>query len=80
MGRVLAALQLTSGIGAVIAFVLLGMLCLFWVASLFLLVVDSISIGAKILWFVFLTCLAPIAIPIYFVARSRRGGLPATAR
>ena len=75
-----AALQLTSGLGAVIAFGLLGLLFLFWVVSLFLLVTDSISVGAKILWFVFLTCLAPIAIPIYFVARARRGGVPATAR
>jgi hypothetical protein len=75
----LAALELTSGIGAVIAFVVLAILALFWLVSLFLLVTDTIGFGAKVLWFVFLTCLAPIAIPVYFLARARRGGQAAPA-
>ena len=32
-----------------------------------------------VLWFVFLTCLAPIAIPLYFLVRARRGGQTAAA-
>jgi uncharacterized membrane protein YbhN (UPF0104 family) len=75
----LAAFQLTSGIGAVISIVVLGTIFLFWLVSLFLLVGDSISLGAKILWFIALTCLAPFAIPLYFLARSRRSQ-PAPAR
>lgn len=43
-----------------------------WLVSLFLLVVDSIGVGAKILWFLALTMLAPFAIPIYLVTRRRR--------
>jgi hypothetical protein len=35
-------------------------------------VADSIGLGAKIVWFICLTCLAPITIPIYFVTRTRR--------
>ena len=76
----LAAFQLTSGIGAVISIVVLGTIFLFWVIALFLLIGDSISLGAKILWFIALTCLAPFAIPLYFLARSRRGHEPAPAR
>ena len=75
----LAALEVTSGIGAVIAFVLLALLFLFWIVSLYLLVTDAIGVGAKVLWFVFLTCLAPIAIPVYFLVRARRGGQTAAA-
>ena len=76
----MASLQLTSGIGVVISLLVLGTIFLFWVVSLFLLVGDSISVGAKILWFVALTCLAPFAIPLYFLARARRGSEPAPAR
>ena len=75
----LASFQLTSGIGAVISIVVLGTIFLFWLVSLFLLVGDSISLGAKILWFIALTCLAPFAIPLYFLARARRSQ-PAPAR
>ena len=75
-----AAFQLTSGIGVLVSLVVLGTLFLLWVVSLFLLVGDSISLGMKILWFVLLTCLAPIAIPVYFLARARRGQEPIAAR
>jgi hypothetical protein len=67
-----AALELTSGIGVVISIIVLGGLFVAWLVSLFLLVGDSISFLAKVVWFVFLTCLAPIAIPIYFVLRHHR--------
>ena len=75
----LVAFELMSGIGAVIVFLLLALLFLFWVLSLYLLVTDTIGVGAKVLWFVFLTCLAPIAIPVYFLVRARRGGQAAPA-
>jgi hypothetical protein len=45
-----------------------------WVISLFLLVLDSISVGAKVVWFVALTLLAPVAIPVYLWLRYRRLG------
>lgn len=74
-----AALQLTSGIGALIAMLLLLLLFLFWLVSLFVLAGDTISLGAKILWFVALTCLAPIAIPVYFLRRAHRDDATAAA-
>ena len=64
--------DVTSGAGAVISLVLVSLLFFLWLVALFMLLVDSISVGAKIVWFVALTCLAPIAIPIYFVVRHRR--------
>ena len=65
-------MEVTSGAGAVISLVVLSVLFLAWLVALFMLLVDSISVGAKILWFLVLTCLAPVAIPIYFVLRHRR--------
>ena len=67
-----ASLEAATAVGAVILFVVLAALCIAWLVSLFLLVADTISVGAKIVWFVFLTCLAPFAIPIYLVLRHRR--------
>jgi hypothetical protein len=75
-----AAFSLTSGIGLAISVVVLGILFLAWVVALFLLVVDRISIGAKIVWFLALTVLAPVAIPVYFVLRWRRAGEEPVAR
>jgi hypothetical protein len=43
-----------------------------WIVSLYLLVLDDISLGAKFLWFIVLTVLAPISVPVYFVLRHRR--------
>ena len=65
-------MEVTSGVGAFISLVLVSLLFLAWLIALFALLVDSISVGAKIIWFVALTCLAPVAIPIYFVLRHRR--------
>jgi hypothetical protein len=64
--------EVTSGVGAFISLVVVSLLFLAWLIALFALLVDSISVGAKIIWFVALTCLAPVAIPIYFVLRHRR--------
>jgi len=65
-------MEVTSGAGAVISLVVVSVLFLAWLVALFMLLVDSISVGAKILWFLVLTCLAPVAIPIYLVLRHRR--------
>jgi hypothetical protein len=56
----------------VLGSIVVAVLALAWLVSLFLLVVDSIGVGSKILWFVALTLLAPFAIPIYLVTRHRR--------
>ena len=64
--------EVTSGAGAVISLVVVSLLFFAWLIALFALLVDSISVGAKILWFILLTCLAPVAIPVYFVLRHRR--------
>ena len=66
------AFEVTSGAGAAISIVVLGALFLLWVYCLFLLVADSISVLAKIVWFLFLTCVAPLAIPLYLILRHRR--------
>jgi hypothetical protein len=58
----------------VLELIVVSLLALAWIVSLFALVLDSISMGAKILWFVALTLLAPIAIPVYLVLRYRRSG------
>ncbi len=67
-----ATLEAATAVGAVVLFLVLAALCIAWLVSLFLLVADTISVGAKIVWFVFLTCLAPFAIPLYLVLRHRR--------
>ncbi len=69
---VLGSYEVTSGFGLVISILVLGALAIAWLVSLFLLVVDSISVLAKIGWFIVLTCLAPIAIPVYLILRHRR--------
>lgn len=64
--------EVTSGAGAFISLLVLSLLFIAWLIALFMLLVDSISVGGKILWFLAITCLAPVAIPIYFVLRHRR--------
>jgi hypothetical protein len=70
--QVVGSLELTSGWGVVLSIFVLGGLFVLWIFSLFLLVADSISFFAKVLWFVLLTCLAPIAIPVYLILRHGR--------
>jgi hypothetical protein len=69
-----ASIELTSGWGAFLSIVVLGGLFLIWLACLFLLVADSISVLAKIVWFLLLTFLAPVAIPVYLILHHRRAG------
>jgi hypothetical protein len=68
---------LALGGGAIfLLIVLLGLLALLWIVSLLMLVMDSISVGAKVLWFLLITLLAPLGIPAYFLWRhSRRGAV-----
>jgi hypothetical protein len=69
---VIFSLQVTSGFGLVVSILVLGALLIAWLVSLFLVLVDSISVLAKIGWLIVLTCLAPIAIPVYLILRHRR--------
>jgi hypothetical protein len=63
----------------VIALVLAGALFLVWVFALVRLFTDTLSVSAKLAWFVVLLLLAPVAIPVYLVLRHRRhtGSQPA---
>jgi len=65
MSALVASLQLTSGWGAFLSIVVLGGLFLLWLFTLVVIVSDSISVLAKILWFLLVTCIAPLAIPVY---------------
>ena len=59
--------------------VIASLLALAWVVSLVVLVFDPISIGAKVVVFLALTLLAPVAIPLYLLWRvSRRRAVPDT--
>jgi hypothetical protein len=69
---ILGSLQLTSGWGAFLSIVVLGGLFLIWLVTLFVIVTDSISALAKIVWLILVTCLAPIAIPVYLILHHRR--------
>jgi hypothetical protein len=68
----IASFELTSGWGVLVSILVLGTLFVAWIVSLFLLVTDAISVVAKIVWFLLLTCLAPVAIPVYLILRHRR--------
>jgi hypothetical protein len=69
---ILASLQLTSGWGAFLSIVVLGGLFLIWLVTLFVIVTDSISALGKLVWVILVTCLAPIAIPVYLILHHRR--------
>ena len=43
-----------------------------WVIALFLIVLDDIPGGAKALWLLACILLAPFAVPVYLILRSRR--------
>jgi len=72
MSALVGSLQLTSGWGAFLSIIVLGGLFLIWLVTLFVIVTDSISVFAKIVWFVLVTCIAPLAIPIYLILHHRR--------
>jgi hypothetical protein len=61
----------------VVLIVIVVVLSLAWLVSLVVLVFDTISVGAKIVWFLALTLLAPVAIPAYFLWRLSRRKEPA---
>jgi hypothetical protein len=68
-----AAYQINDSPGAVIlAILILGLLFTAWIVALFFLVLDSISLGSKIVWFLAVTCVAPLGIPAYLTARHLR--------
>jgi hypothetical protein len=71
-----AAVLGTSTGTTVVLIVIVVLLSSAWLASLVALVLDTISVGGKIVWFLALTLLAPLAIPAYFLWRlSRRRAL-----
>jgi hypothetical protein len=53
--------------------ILLTILFIAWVVTLALVIMDRMSIGGKIVWLLAVTVLAPIAIPVYLIVRTRRG-------
>jgi hypothetical protein len=56
----------------VLTLIVATVLFLVWLYSLFVLVLDDISFGAKVLWFLLLTLLVPISVPTYLFLRHRR--------
>ena len=56
----------------VLEIVLVTILFLAWVLCLFLLVFDTLPFWQKLVWFLALTILAPIGIPVYLIARRSR--------
>ncbi len=68
----LGSIELTSGWGVFLSILVLGGLFILWLWSIFLLVTDSISVIAKIVWFILLVCLAPLAIPAYLILHHHR--------
>ena len=54
------------------AVILLAILFVAWLVAIFMIIVDSISVVAKVLWLLAVTVLAPFAIPVYFILRHRR--------
>jgi len=67
-----AGALLVASNGVVISIVVATILGLAWLISMVAVALDSISVGGKILWWVLVTLLAPIAIPVYWVLRYRR--------
>ena len=70
---------LAASSGVLISIVLATALAVLWIATLFLIVLDDLSVGSKVLWFVLCTLLAPFAIPVYLILRSRRRRAAASA-
>jgi hypothetical protein len=56
----------------ILSITLATLLFVLWFIGLFLVVVDRISFGAKVLWFFAFLFLAPIAVPGYLILRHRR--------
>jgi hypothetical protein len=66
----------------VVSLTVATVLFVIWLYSMFVLVLDDISLGAKVLWFFLLVLLLPISVPTYLYLRHRRrrardtGGVP----
>jgi hypothetical protein len=56
----------------VVSIVVATILGVAWLVTMFVIGFDSLPVGGKVLWWVLVTLLAPIAIPVYFVLRHRR--------
>ena len=56
----------------VLELIVLSILFIVWLVTLFLVVVDPIPLGRKVLWAIAVIVLAPVAIPVYLVMRRRR--------
>lgn len=50
-----------------------------WLIALFLIVLDDLSGGAKAAWLVVCVLLAPVAVPLYLILRTRRHARTDTA-
>jgi hypothetical protein len=61
-----------STAAVIVSITLATILFILWFVGLFLIVVDDISFGAKVLWFFAFLFLAPIAVPAYLILRRRR--------
>jgi hypothetical protein len=72
-----AGALLVASNGVVISIVVATILGLAWLISMVAVALDSISVGGKVLWWVLVTLLAPIAIPVYWVLRYRRSAAAA---
>lgn len=68
----ISSYQVASTAGGAAIALLMAALFVAWLVTLFLVLVDSISVVAKLLWLVAVTCLAPFAIPVYAVLRHHR--------
>ena len=51
----------------VLELIVLSILFIAWLVTLFLVVVDPIPLGRKVLWAIAVIVLAPVAIPVYLV-------------
>lgn len=69
---ILGSIELTSGVGVVLSIIVLGGLFVLWIFSLFLIVTDSISVLGKLVWAILVTCIAPLAIPVYLILHHLR--------
>lgn len=67
-----AGALLVASNGVVISIVVATILGLAWLITMVAVALDAISVGGKILWWVLVTLLAPISIPVYWVLRHRR--------
>ena len=56
----------------VLEIVLAVVLAVVWLVALTLCILDSIPLGAKIVWLLVLIVLAPVSVPVYLVLRARR--------